>query len=289
MAGIEPAFAASFYPYKFRRFAGLHLQKFMPRQSKPRQCKSCNEYFTYSKYRSVFCLNCVKDQEYYENLTLGEYRNRSSVKHKHPSWANSHIRLFCRSWNQHLRELPCQVCGYENHVELAHIKPISEFEDNAKLQTVNSSDNLLVLCRNHHWEFDHGMLSLVDIPVRPKQKITHEFEQFIPIKKANERKIPKTRNRCIDCNTQCCRKSTRCLKCSNSKPRLDKRKVERPSKEELQKLVWELPTMGLAKQFGVSDKAIEKWCKDYQIAKPPRGYWAKVAATKVEYQKGLGE
>ena len=51
------------------------------------------------------------------------------------------------------------------------------------------------------------------------------------------------------------------------------RKVERPSKEELEKMLWEKPTTCLAKEFGVSGKAIEKWCKTYGIHKPPRGYW----------------
>ncbi|MEP0857134.1 HNH endonuclease signature motif containing protein [Coleofasciculus sp. FACHB-SPT36] len=58
-------------------------------------------------------------------------------------------------------------------------------------------------------------------------------------------------------------------------PHIKARKVERPSKEDLQKLVWEKPTIHIAKDFGVSDKAIEKWCKAYGIQKPPRGYWAK--------------
>jgi hypothetical protein len=59
------------------------------------------------------------------------------------------------------------------------------------------------------------------------------------------------------------------------KSREQTRKVIRPSKEELFKLIWEKPTLQLAKEFGVSDKAIEKWCKFYEIEKPPRGYWAK--------------
>jgi hypothetical protein len=58
---------------------------------------------------------------------------------------------------------------------------------------------------------------------------------------------------------------------------LKMRKVERPSKEELQKLLWEKPTLQLAKQFGVSDKAVEKWSKLYGLTKPPRGYWAKIS------------
>ena len=48
-----------------------------------------------------------------------------------------------------------------------------------------------------------------------------------------------------------------------------------PTKEELEKLLWEKPTTKLAEQFGVSDKAVEKWSKKYGLEKPPRGYWAK--------------
>lgn len=58
-------------------------------------------------------------------------------------------------------------------------------------------------------------------------------------------------------------------------PHLKARKVVRPSKEDLEKLVWELPTTKLAKKFGVSDVAISKWCEAYSISKPPRGYWKK--------------
>lgn len=56
---------------------------------------------------------------------------------------------------------------------------------------------------------------------------------------------------------------------------LANRKVSRPSKEELQQLVWETPTIQIAELFGVSDKAISNWCKAYSITKPPRGYWMK--------------
>lgn len=61
---------------------------------------------------------------------------------------------------------------------------------------------------------------------------------------------------------------------------LSSRKVKRPSKKELQKLVWEKPTTHIAKEYGVSDVAVKKWCKKYQIEKPPRGYWAKYKTQK---------
>jgi hypothetical protein len=54
-----------------------------------------------------------------------------------------------------------------------------------------------------------------------------------------------------------------------------------PSSNELKKLVWKKPTTSIAKDFGVSDKAVEKWCKKYNIEKPPRGYWQKKAVGKI--------
>jgi len=52
--------------------------------------------------------------------------------------------------------------------------------------------------------------------------------------------------------------------------------------EELRKLVWQKSTSKIARELGVSDKAVEKYCKKYGIDKPPVGYWAKVAAGKIK-------
>lgn len=65
-----------------------------------------------------------------------------------------------------------------------------------------------------------------------------------------------------------------------SSPRLKNRKVERPQKKELEKLLWEMPTEHIADKFGVSGVTIAKWAKAYGLAKPPRGYWAKLYAER---------
>lgn len=57
-------------------------------------------------------------------------------------------------------------------------------------------------------------------------------------------------------------------------PRFARRMVDRPTKEALEKMVWEKPTTQIAKMYGVSDKAVEKWCKIYEIKKPGRGHWS---------------
>lgn len=52
----------------------------------------------------------------------------------------------------------CAKCGYSNHVEIAHIKAVSD--DSVTIAEINSINNLIALCPNHHWEYDHGILKL---------------------------------------------------------------------------------------------------------------------------------
>lgn len=67
--------------------------------------------------------------------------------------------------------------------------------------------------------------------------------------------------------------------CSAECMALSSRKVQnRPTKEELKTLLWEIPTLQIAKKYGVSDNAVAKWAKTYDLEKPPRGFWAKKSA-----------
>ena len=65
------------------------------------------------------------------------------------------------------------------------------------------------------------------------------------------------------------------LYCSQQCSAIARRKTEHPSKEDLGRLLWEIPTTHIAERYGVSNKAVEKWCNRYGLEKPPRGYWSK--------------
>ena len=54
----------------------------------------------------------------------------------------------------------CEICGYTNHVEVAHIKAVSEFSNDISISEINALSNLVGLCPNHHWEYDNGILTL---------------------------------------------------------------------------------------------------------------------------------
>lgn len=71
------------------------------------------------------------------------------------------------------------------------------------------------------------------------------------------------RSRKVHCSAQCADKASRRFEIS---------------KEDLEALVWSLPTTKVAAMLGVSDVAVAKRCKKYGVSKPPRGYWAKKAA-----------
>lgn len=50
------------------------------------------------------------------------------------------------------------------------------------------------------------------------------------------------------------------------------------SRIDLYKRVWETPVTHLAKEYGLSDVGFAKICKKHNIPRPPRGYWARIAA-----------
>lgn len=149
---------------------------------KERICKNCKNIYFYKRKTNTlsFCKNCLDEcgidlskgnfhnlkTEQIKNLTLKDYREKLSVKGKHKSWLNVHVRMNNRSWNRQLLKSNCQKCNYSKHVELCHIKPITSFHEETKIKEINDPNNILVLCRNCHWEFDNDFLDLQDIPNR---------------------------------------------------------------------------------------------------------------------------
>ena len=52
----------------------------------------------------------------------------------------------------------CAVCGYNKHIEIAHVISVSSFSDDTFIGEINDIKNLIPLCPNHHWEFDNNLL-----------------------------------------------------------------------------------------------------------------------------------
>ena len=56
---------------------------------------------------------------------------------------------------------------------------------------------------------------------------------------------------------------------------MESRKIIPIAKEELQRMIFEMPIIKLSEKLNVSQRLIEKWCRQYNIEKPEKGYWMK--------------
>lgn len=103
-----------------------------------KQCKSCH----------------IKSKATLTRTTKGEL-------FKDKSWANarSSIQTHARKVLENSdKPKQCKACNYDLHVDCCHIRDVSDFPDSALINEINALDNLVWLCKNHHWEFDHGYL-----------------------------------------------------------------------------------------------------------------------------------
>lgn len=90
-------------------------------------------------------------------------QNKGEYFSKSKSWWNAAIGVRKRARKAFMasgKPRCCAVCGYSLHIEVAHIKPVSEFPDDTPIQLINEPSNLIALCPTHHWEFDNGYLKI---------------------------------------------------------------------------------------------------------------------------------
>ena len=138
-----------------------------PKRKITRKCskEGCDELV--KDYRSSRCEKHHKEYMYYhQNIafrTIREYTERDCIKRLHPSSTFAHIRGLARSWHKDILQQPCANCGYDKHVQLCHIKPLSTFSLDTTIGEVNSKENVIQLCPNCHWDLDHNMLTIEEI------------------------------------------------------------------------------------------------------------------------------
>jgi predicted restriction endonuclease len=125
----------------------------MPKRKRESFCKICN--LPILSGRSYCTIHKVKENTF-EDLTLQELRDRGQK--------NERVRMHARKvYDRSNMPKECVLCGYKKHYEICHLKPIHSFPLTTKLSVVNVLDNLVALCRNHHWEYDHRSLNPKEI------------------------------------------------------------------------------------------------------------------------------
>jgi len=82
------------------------------------------------------------------------------VRQKAAFQHSARVRQLARKlYRQSNKPQACIVCGYDKHFEVCHKRPINDFSDDAYVLEINDLENLVALCPNHHWEFDHNHLT----------------------------------------------------------------------------------------------------------------------------------
>lgn len=136
------------------------------RKAKPRTCHRC---LTLIPKHDRTCSSCRRTKGIavveLGKLTLADVSKKCASNGIAPSYKHSYVRNHCRAVNAHLQKR-CQVCSYDRHVEYCHVKAISTFPERSLISDINHETNIMVLCRNHHWELDHGFLSPENVPSR---------------------------------------------------------------------------------------------------------------------------
>jgi len=186
--------------------------------------------------RSKSCLGCSYE---YDDLQL-----KDAIYHKHNrAAAFSLVRWRAKIAFKQTGITKCQKCSYDKHIEICHIKPISTFPLETMLSEINDLKNLIGLCPNCHWEHDFG-----------------------------QKKVKKETYTLCSCGDKKDHKAKSCYNCYQ-KSKITK--IQWPTKEELEKLVWEKPMIKLAGELNISDKSIKTRCNKLNIQIPPQGYWIK--------------
>ena len=115
-------------------------------------------------YKRNYCDPCLKALKItsligtFLECDLFVNQTKGSLYSRRKNWqsANSSIRSHARKV-YFASNLPkqCNVCAYDKHIEICHKKQVKEFTENVTILEINSLDNLIALCPNHHWEFDN--------------------------------------------------------------------------------------------------------------------------------------
>lgn len=122
-------------------------------RKRSKKCKTCDALI---KSGWKYCDDCILQKKHIKNpldptKSLGYYRSKCKDQNKY-RYIRIHAKQVTAKWKKE-----CTNCRYSIHVETCHIKEISDFPDTALMGEINDIRNLLILCRNCHWEFDHIM------------------------------------------------------------------------------------------------------------------------------------
>ena len=132
-----------------------------PKRLVESKCKRCKSPCSKSRTYCFVCWNIVLSErsiDLWDSTMLKDMKGNGTANNggRYP-----YIRTLSRK--KYMKSsLPkkCKICNYSLHIEICHIKDINKWDESSLISEVNSLENLVALCRNHHWEFDNGYINI---------------------------------------------------------------------------------------------------------------------------------
>jgi hypothetical protein len=160
----------------------------------------------------------------------------------------------------------CEICGYDKCVaamDFHHKNPeekdfgLSQNGHTKGWESLkNEADKCLLLCANCHRELHDNLNRYKD-----KRDIKKYSYQTNEKSSPSRIKSCKQLRKCKTCNVETHNQQYCSYKCA----KIAKRKVERPDKETLSSLLEHNNWTKIGKMYGVSDNAVRKWAKSYNL------------------------
>jgi hypothetical protein len=169
-------------------------------------------------------------------------------------------RAKARKWINEYCGGKCQCCGYDKyHGNLAfhHVNPNEK--DNTLSRMINATvgwskilkeaDKCVLVCHNCHGEIHAGLIECPSIDHKSRAAALKRIEDSKPIPKCHKF------NFCSSCGVRIGYRNKTCLQCKY------KTKIDWPN--DLPDLVKKSSKLAVAKELGVSDKAVAKRLKNH--------------------------
>jgi hypothetical protein len=203
------------------------------------------------------CAHCKEEKSIDEFHTKGKENRRNS-------WCKNCVYTLQRKrWRDRKRKAvelmggKCQKCGYNKNLscfDFHHLDPSQKEVGWNKMRqwkwdkTIEELKKCILLCRNCHGEI-HNIETFLECHGDDNKSLN---KNIITIEPTGE---------CPSCGKDVYGTKYCCLEYSA----IGHRKVKRPSKKTLIKMIKDTNYSEIGRRYGVSDNAVRKWAKNYNI------------------------